>query len=87
MGKKAAVKMPSPDRSAAISKSWASKATRAARSERTAVKVGGTQYRSVAEAFRQLGLPMEKHVKFRGELKAAGKATFDGNKFTVVAAE
>ena len=33
-------------------------------------------YKSVAAAFEGLGLPMNKHIKFRGELKAAGKLTF-----------
>ena len=67
--------------------SWADPAVRAARSERTRVKVGGETFRSVAAAFTALGFDMRKHIAFRIALKAAGRATFDGKIFTVVAAE
>lgn len=45
-------------------------------------------YKSTAEAFRQLALPMGGHIRFRGELKAAGSKNFEHGgksyKFTVV---
>jgi len=42
------------------------------------VAVAGVEYRSVLEAFKALGLPVEKHIKFRAALKTSpeGKATF-----------
>lgn len=51
---------------------------------RTHVKVNGVEYRSVREAFKALGLPDSKHIKFRMELKAAGKKSFDGKVFVTV---
>ena len=32
-------------------------------------------------AFLELGLPLGRHIKFRGDLKAAGKHEIDGYKF------
>ena len=42
------------------------------------VSVAGKEYRSVLQAFQELGLPVEKHIKFRIELKTSpeGKAVF-----------
>jgi hypothetical protein len=41
---------------------------------------GTTQdFRSAAEAFRALRLPMSKCIRFRGEVKAKGKAVFERN--------
>lgn len=57
--------------SAGIKESWKVPEIREKRTQRSAVEVNGAQYKSVAEAFRELGLPMEKHIKFRGALKAA----------------
>ena len=51
------------------------------------MRVGGVEYRSVKDAFEKLKLPLEKHIRFRAELKANGKATFDGHKFMLVVAE
>lgn len=82
-GEKAA---PSGDRSAAIAASWADKAVAAARAARHAVSVDGTEYRSVAAAFTALGLPMGVHIRFRGQLKAAGKMAFSGHNFKIVPA-
>lgn len=73
------------DLSAAVAASWANPDTRAARSARHAVRVGKETYKSVRAAFDALGLDLGKHVKFRGELVAAGKAEFSGHKFEVVA--
>lgn len=41
-----------------------------------------TEYHSVAAAFKALKLPMEKHQRFRREVKLNGKATFDQFTFT-----
>lgn len=75
-------------RAASIAASWEDPKVRAARIERTGVRVAGTEYRSCAEAFRALKLPMGSMVRFRLQLKEAGKATFEdakGNKHNFVA--
>lgn len=64
--------------------SWADPAVRAARATRHAVRVDGVLYRSVAHAFEQLGLPMSKHIAFRGQLKAAGKLDAFGRAWEVM---
>jgi hypothetical protein len=84
----------SADRAMSIAKSWMDKAVAVARAERTSVRVSvpaigsepayKAEFKSVAEAFRKLGLPMSKHIKFRMELKAAGKAAFGIYKFTAL---
>lgn len=61
----------------AAKKSWQDAATRAARSARHRVMVNGIEYRSVKAAFEGLDLPLGKHIKFRAELKAAGKLSFE----------
>ena len=66
-------------RSSAIANSWRDPATAAARAERTHVSVNGVVYRSVRAAFVELGLRLTKHIKFRGELKAAGILRFEQN--------
>lgn len=75
------------DRSAAIAQSWEDPNVRAARAERTHVKVNGVEYPSVRKAFEALGLPDSKHIKFRMELKSVGKLAFEGNTFVTVSAE
>lgn len=73
-------------RSAAIAKSWADPAVAAARSERTGVAVKGKgEFPSVRKAFVALGLPLAKHIKFRGDLKKAGTLEINGLVFTTVA--
>jgi hypothetical protein len=73
------------DRSAAIALSWSDKEVAAARSLKQRVVVAGKgEFRSVKEAFESLGLPLNKHIKFRAELKAEGSKTFDGRKFSIV---
>lgn len=64
------------DRSAAIAKSWEDPAVAAKRAERNSVKAGNKVYRSVKQAFEDLGLPLQKHIKFRMELKSVGTMTF-----------
>lgn len=85
--RKAAAK--SPDRSAAIAASWTDKKVAAARATRHGVRVtdprgGQGNYKSVREAFMVLALPIGQHIKFRGALKAAGKAEFGKFKFALI---
>jgi predicted RNA-binding Zn-ribbon protein involved in translation (DUF1610 family) len=87
-----------PDRSAAIAASWKNKDVAARRATRHAVRVTGVgavagvtgaqgtgNYKSVREAFLVLALPLGRHIKFRGALKAAGSAEIQGFKFAIVA--
>lgn len=76
---------PDAVRSAGVAASWTNPEVKAARSTRHAVAVEGVEYRSVREAFAALGLPMNKHIKFRGELKKAGEGVFEGHDFKLVA--
>ena len=81
----------SATRSAAIAKSWTDTSVAMARAQRTQVQVVdaagvGRAYRSVANAFSSLGLPMSKHIAFRMALKAEGAKEFGPYKFTTIAA-
>lgn len=67
---------PAANRSDAIAASWKDPKVAAKRAERTHVKASNTVYRSVREAFVALGLPLEKHIKFRMELKQVAEMTF-----------
>jgi hypothetical protein len=60
-------------RAAGTSLSWAHPETRAKRIARHGVEVDGVYYKSVADAYRALGLPMNKHIAHRAELKANGR--------------
>jgi hypothetical protein len=66
---------------AGISASWADPEVRDARLTRqgVAVVVGGkaSHYTSTKAAFDALGLPIEKHIRFRMKLKEAGKLAFE----------
>jgi len=67
-------------RSKAIEKSWKNDETKSKRSVRHFVRVkpskGSTQeFRSVKQAFEHFDLPLNEHIKFRMELKAAGTLT------------
>lgn len=73
-------------RAASCSESWKDEDVAAARKARWHVKVKGQEYRSVRQAFAELGLPDVHHQKFRKELVAAGTATYDGIKFTAIPA-
>ncbi len=74
------------DRSEAIKDTWTDKKIRAARSARHAVHVvGHGDFKSVATAFKELGLPLGKHIIFRTNLVKEGKNTIestDGKKYT-----
>lgn len=74
------------DRAAAIAASWTDPEVAAKRAQRSHVKVAGTEYKSVREAFKALGLPDSKHIKFRMELKASesGRKNFEGHTFVLV---
>lgn len=76
-----AVRAKSTDRGAAIAASWKNKDVAARRAARHNVKVDDKTYKSVREAFMVLALPLGQHIKFRGQLKASGKADFGGFKF------
>lgn len=70
--------------SEAIAKSWNNPEVREARSARNKVTVDGIEYNSVRHAFVELGLPVSKHIAFRGQLKASGKLAFQGRVFKLV---
>lgn len=67
----------SDTRSKAIAATWENDQIAAARSARDNVAVDGHgTFRSVAAAFKALGLPMSKHIKFRIEVKSNGTGIF-----------
>lgn len=67
----------SDTRGKAIAATWENDQIAAARSARDNVAVDGHgTFRSVAAAFKALGLPMSKHIKFRIEVKSNGTGTF-----------
>lgn len=41
------------------------------------IKVDGQEYKNVKKAFEDLGLPMNKHIKFRGELREEKQKVFE----------
>ena len=82
----------SDTRSKAIAATWENDQIAAARSARDNVAVDGHgTFRSVAAAFKALGLPMSKHIKFRIEVKSNGTGIFkygtDEYEFRVVKQE
>jgi uncharacterized glyoxalase superfamily protein PhnB len=69
----------------AISASWDNPEVRAARTSRIAISVNGEEYTSVRAAFVALGLPLGRHIRFRGALRAAGQVTdATGNHWKVI---
>lgn len=76
-------------RSSAISETWNNKEIAQRRSTKSNVICNGVRFRSVAQAFDQLGLPMVKHIPFRGTLKQSGEAVFEheGKKYSFKVAE
>jgi len=71
-------------RSAAIGDTWKDPVVRELRSARHKVEVDGEVYGSVRKAFVELGLPLEKHIKFRGELREAGEASAFGHSWKML---
>lgn len=70
--------------SESIKQSWEDPEVAAARSKRHSVFVKGHgSFRSLRAAFVVLGLPLEKHIKFRVELKQEKRKTFfvDGKSY------
>lgn len=80
------IKGHSINRSAAIAQSWTDPEVKAKRSERHAVRVGKQEFRSVRQAFVELKLPLNEHIKFRMQLKAAGKLNAYGHNWLVIEA-
>lgn len=65
-----------------VRKSWENPATRERRRQRHGVHVlkNGSpvgKYSSLYQAFKALGLPVEKHIPFRNKLKLAGTLMFN----------
>lgn len=81
----------STSRANAIAATWNDPQIAAARAQRTCVRVYDGfddiigEYKSTAEAFRRLGLPLSKHIPFRMALKAAGSKEFAAYTFKVAA--
>jgi hypothetical protein len=85
MKKSTAKKKAAPKKNAATKKKVAAKKkNNGARFIRHKVKVGGKEYRSVPAAFEALGLPMNKMVAFRKDLKAKKKLKFQKHTFVLV---
>ena len=80
---KAAPAAPHQNRSAAIRASWADPAVAAKRAERHSVVVDNQRFDSVRAAFVALNLPLSKHIKFRAELKSAGKLVVAGRTWRI----
>lgn len=72
------------NRQRGISQSWSNPEVRLSRLTHNAVEVDGVKYESVRKAFKALGLPDCKHIKFRGKLKASGQETFEGHEFVLI---
>jgi len=71
------------DRSAAVAETWMNPAVAAARAIRDHVLVNGVWYVSVRQAFIELDLPLNEHIKFRKELKRSRKAEAYGCKWSI----
>lgn len=69
--------------SAGVAASWQDPSVAAARLTRDGVRVtfkdDSSDFKSVREAFRAFRLMDSKHIRFRGVLKAAGKAIYNEN--------
>lgn len=88
-GKKAAVSKKGENignaaNSAGVAASWLDPSVAAKRATRNGVTVNGAEYRSVLAAFTELGLPINKHIVFRGKLKVELQKDFehDGKVYT-----
>lgn len=76
----------SASRSEAIVASWGNKTVAAARATRNGCVVTTPtgekrEFKSVRVAFMELGLPIGRHIRFRGQLKQAGQNELNGYKF------
>jgi hypothetical protein len=68
-------------RSDGIARSWKDKEVAEKRAKRHFVRVNGQEFNSVRAAFIALNLPLNKHIKFRMELKAEGSLNAFGRKW------
>jgi hypothetical protein len=84
--KKATINSAHEKMSAGQRESWTNKEVREARSERSAVSVDGTEYKSVCAAFRALKLKVSAghQIKFRMRLKEEGVLKEYGHKWTII---
>ena len=78
-------------RAVGIARSWNDPKVKAKRSTRHRVRVSNgkgdpTEYRSVKQAFDELGLPIKEHIHFRMQLKEAGQLEEYGFTWTLVEA-
>ena len=76
-----------PKNAAGVAASWQDESVKAARAKRSGVFVtdesGKEMYfRSVKQAFEELGLPLKTHIKFRMELKRLGQIVDFGYGYT-----
>lgn len=74
----------STTRSEAQRIAWKNQKTKTTRSRKHRVMVDGEEYRSVKQAFEFLNLPLQKHIKFRGELKREGEVNAYGFNWKLV---
>ena len=65
---------------------WDKAGVRERRSTRMNVTADGREFRSVLAAFKELQLPLKKHIAFRQQLRKAGAAEFQGVRFVIVKA-
>lgn len=67
--------------SRAVAKTWKNQEVAELRSARDGVMVAwkgqAQEFKSVRQAFVALGLPMEKHIKFRAIVKLMGRGIFE----------
>lgn len=78
-------------RSEGVKRSWFNEEVKIKRSTRHAVKVKGRDgkemhFRSVRQAFAELGLPLSKHIRFRMALKEEGQLNEYGYSWEVTEA-
>lgn len=76
---KAAGKAKAPAPTTKVPAAAVKKQTAAAGNYKMRITVDGEEYRSVAVAFHDIGLPMKSHIKFRGALNKEKSKTFEHN--------
>lgn len=72
--------------SESVRASWRDTEVRARRTKRDKVVADGIVYGSVKQAFVALDLPLQKHIAFRAQLKAARELDFMGFNFKLASA-
>lgn len=71
------------DRSAAVAGTWLDPAVAASRAIRDHVMVDGVWFVSVRQAFIDLNLPLNEHIKFRAKLKHSRNLESYGYKWSI----